>query len=87
MSDQISHRDNILNELTKIRDWRHPFEFIQNKKELFERPELCDWNNWRAGVAQKALDRVVDAPQFSLVDLACNDGFSVSNYLTKSQKD
>jgi len=74
MSETIN-REEILDQLLQINDWKHPFEFLQNNESLFERRELCDWNNWRSEVALKAIESAVDLPQFSLIDVACNDGF------------
>jgi len=73
--ENAKSKDEIFSELTEINDWKHPFDFIKDNLEKFERSELSDWNKWRASVSLNAIESVMDLDKYSLADFACNDGF------------
>lgn len=70
----IDKRD-LLAQLMAIKDWRHPFDFGEKKVVSFEREELGPWNKWRADVSRRSIEMVMDVDKFSILDLACNDGY------------
>lgn len=75
MVNKNSNKEKILQEILTIKDWRHPFDLGGNKVLSLERKELGVWNKWRSEISQRSIRQVMDANSFSILDLACNDGY------------
>lgn len=70
-----TEKEIILRQILSLKGWRHAFDLGNKIKLSLERPELGPWSLWRAKVSSAALGKVVDKDKFSILDLACNDGF------------
>lgn len=75
MVNQNVKKNRLFEELMKIKDWRHPFDFGRNRVVDLERAELGPWNKWRGEVSRQSIEMVMDIESFTILDLACSDGY------------
>ena len=71
MVNQNVQKNRLFEELMKIKDWRHPFDFGRNRVVDLERAELGPWNKWRGEVSRQSIEMVMDIESFTILDLWC----------------